>query len=148
MWPPKASCLTWLISGIGGLCLTLFQLAECDPKCELAELCVNYGEESLSAWYVWLLTLFFLAIILSCGILGCVQCWLKCRSSVTSRHTLAVFALSDSDSLGGEASPCAYSRGCTRSPNHEPRSSASPPVSTQGTASPPSCEDTMKTGKY
>ncbi|XP_073215138.1 transmembrane protein 207 isoform X1 [Lepidochelys kempii] len=116
MWRPKAPCLTWLISEIGGLCLTLFQLADSDPKCDPDEACVNYNEESLSAWYVWLLILFFLATILSCGILFCLQCWLKQRSSFPSRRTLAVFALSDSDSLGVKEWWSARSSVCRPSP--------------------------------
>ncbi|XP_067417119.1 transmembrane protein 207 [Emydura macquarii macquarii] len=148
MWKSKALCLTWLISEIGGLCLTLFQLAASDPKCEPEEICVHYNEENLSVWCVWFLILFFLAIILSCGILFCLQCWLKRQSSFSSRRTLAVFALSDTDSLCvREASPCALSGVHAHSPNTEPCPSPSRPCSTRGTRSPPSYEDIMKAGK-
>ncbi|XP_007057910.2 transmembrane protein 207 [Chelonia mydas] len=149
MWRPKAPCLTWLISEIGGLCLTLFQLADSDPKCDPDEACVNYNEESLSVWYVWLLILFFLATILSCGILFCLQCWLKQRSSFPSRRTLAVFALSDSDSLGvSDASPCAFSGVHAHSPNPDLCPSPALRIGTRGTGSPPSYEDIMKAGKH
>ncbi|KAM7159785.1 transmembrane protein 207 [Macrochelys suwanniensis] len=149
MWRPRALCLTWPISEIGGLCLILFQLADSDPKCEPDEPCVNYSEDSLSAWYIWLLILFFLAMILSCGILFCRQCWLKRRSSFPSRRTLAVFALSDSDSLGvSEASPCAFSGVPTHPPNPELRPSPTLRISTRGAGLPPPYEDIMKAGKH
>uniref|UniRef100_A0A8C3RLX4 Transmembrane protein 207 n=1 Tax=Chelydra serpentina TaxID=8475 RepID=A0A8C3RLX4_CHESE len=110
---------------------------------------VNYSEESLSAWYIWLLVLFFLAMILSCGILFCLQCWLKRRSSFPSRRTLAVFALNDSDSLGGyEASQCAFSGVPAHPPNPELRPSPALRVSTRGAGSPPPYEDIMKAGKH
>uniref|UniRef100_A0A8C4YBS5 Transmembrane protein 207 n=1 Tax=Gopherus evgoodei TaxID=1825980 RepID=A0A8C4YBS5_9SAUR len=107
---------------------------------------VNYNEEHLSTWYVWLLILFFLAMILSCGILFCLQCWLKRRSSFPSQRTLAVFALSDSDSLG--ASPYAFSGVHAHSPNPELCPSPALRIGTGATGSPPSYEDIMMAGKH
>nr|XP_025034241.1 transmembrane protein 207 isoform X2 [Pelodiscus sinensis] len=147
MWRAKVLHLTWLISEIGGLCLTLFQLADCDPKCELDEPCVNYNEEHLSAWYIGLLALLLLAMTLSCGFLFCMQCWLKRRSSFPCRRTLAVFALSDADSLG-EASPRAFSGVHTCPPNPELGPSTTPHAIPGGAGPPPSYEDIMKTGKH
>uniref|UniRef100_A0A8C0GHJ7 Transmembrane protein 207 n=1 Tax=Chelonoidis abingdonii TaxID=106734 RepID=A0A8C0GHJ7_CHEAB len=111
--------------------------------------CVNYNEERLSAWYVWLLILFFLAMILSCGILFCLQYWLKRRSNFPSRRTLAIFALSDSDSLGGyETSPYAFSGVHAHSPNPELCPSPALHVGSRGTGSLPSYEDIMTAGKH
>uniref|UniRef100_A0A452HC35 Uncharacterized protein n=1 Tax=Gopherus agassizii TaxID=38772 RepID=A0A452HC35_9SAUR len=107
---------------------------------------VNYNEEHLSTWYVWLLILFFLAMILSCGILFCLQCCLKRRSSFPSRRTFAVFALSDSDSLG--ASPYAFSGVHAHSPNPELCPSPALRIGTGATGSPPSYEDIMTAGKH
>uniref|UniRef100_A0A8B9NKT3 Uncharacterized protein n=1 Tax=Accipiter nisus TaxID=211598 RepID=A0A8B9NKT3_9AVES len=45
------------------------------------------------------LMLFFLALLLSCGICCCLRCWLKRRSCLPHRRTLAVFALSSSDAF-------------------------------------------------
>uniref|UniRef100_A0A8C3HFX1 Uncharacterized protein n=1 Tax=Chrysemys picta bellii TaxID=8478 RepID=A0A8C3HFX1_CHRPI len=78
-------------------------------SCHWAQ-CFNYNEESLNR-------------------IG-KKCWLKRRSSFPSRRTLAVFALSDSDSLGALC-PSPVLR-----------------VGTRGTGSPPSYEEIMKAGKY
>uniref|UniRef100_A0A8C8VNS5 Transmembrane protein 207 n=1 Tax=Pelusios castaneus TaxID=367368 RepID=A0A8C8VNS5_9SAUR len=110
--------------------------------------CANYNEESLGVWYVWLLLLFFLAMILSCGILFCLQCWLNRQSSSPTQRTLAVFALSDVDSLSGyEAFPCAFSGVPALSPNPEPGPFPALHFHTRGSGSPPFYEDIIKTGK-
>ncbi|XP_075794382.1 transmembrane protein 207 isoform X2 [Pelodiscus sinensis] len=94
-----------------------------------------------------LLALLLLAMTLSCGFLFCMQCWLKRRSSFPCRRTLAVFALSDADSLG-EASPRAFSGAHTCPPNPELGPSTTPHAIPGGAGPPPSYEDIMKTGKH
>ncbi|XP_025067505.1 transmembrane protein 207 [Alligator sinensis] len=149
MWEPRASRFTLLISEIGGLCLTVFQLADPDPKCELNETCVGHHEENLSTWYVWFLMLFVLALILSCGILLCLQCWLEQRSRLPSRRALAVFALSDADTFcASTMSRCPWSEACAHPAHPEPCSAPLPPFHTTGPGSPPSYEDTMKTHEH
>ncbi|XP_027739891.1 transmembrane protein 207 isoform X2 [Empidonax traillii] len=99
MWRPGALCFTSWITGTGVLCLTFFQLADSELDCELGERCVRQSNENFSSWYVWFLMLFFLALLLSCGICCCLQCWLKQRSCLPHQRTVAVFALSSSDTF-------------------------------------------------
>ncbi|XP_077204116.1 transmembrane protein 207 isoform X2 [Paroedura picta] len=68
----------------GGLCFAFFQLASSEATCESAErLCMSL----------------FLATILLCVALCCLQRWLtRCRC-FSSRRTVAVFALSGVDSV-------------------------------------------------
>ncbi|NXF04761.1 TM207 protein, partial [Smithornis capensis] len=110
--------------------------------------CTGQSEENFSSWYVWFLILFFLALLLSCGICCCLQCWLKRQSCLSHRRTLAVFALSSSDAFcASEAPPCPFSgslRPCTTA---EMSSSPAPQFSLQGTELPPSYEDVMKENK-
>uniref|UniRef100_A0A8C6Z6Q3 Transmembrane protein 207 n=1 Tax=Nothoprocta perdicaria TaxID=30464 RepID=A0A8C6Z6Q3_NOTPE len=59
---------------------------------------------SLCCFCLRFLLLFFLALLLSCGILFCLQCWLKQRSCLPHQRTLAVFALGSSDAFHGQSS--------------------------------------------
>ncbi|XP_051638137.1 transmembrane protein 207 isoform X2 [Manacus candei] len=99
MQRPGALCFTSWIIGTGVLCLTFFQLADSELDCELGERCTGQSDENFSSWYVWFLMLFFLALLLSCGICCCLQCWLKQRSCLSRQRTVAVFALSSSDTF-------------------------------------------------
>ncbi|XP_061201742.1 transmembrane protein 207 isoform X4 [Neopsephotus bourkii] len=105
MQRPGALCLTSWITGTGVLCLSFLQLADSALDCELGERCIRQSDENFSSWYVWFLMLFFLALLLSCGICCCLQCWLKRRSCLPHRRTLAVFALSSSDAFCGKTAP-------------------------------------------
>ncbi|XP_032554217.1 transmembrane protein 207 isoform X2 [Chiroxiphia lanceolata] len=97
MQRPGALCFTSWIIGTGVLCLTFFQLADSELDCELGERCIGQSNENFSSWYVWFLMLFFLALLLSCGICCCLQCWLKQRSCLSHQRAVAVFTLSSSD---------------------------------------------------
>ncbi|NWJ09741.1 TM207 protein, partial [Crypturellus undulatus] len=110
--------------------------------------CVGQGDENLSIWYVWFLLLFFLALLLSCGILFCLQCWLKQRSCRPHRRTLAVFALSSSDAFhGSEAPPCPLSGSPSSCVNGEMSSSRASFFHLGEAELPPSYEDIMKGNK-
>ncbi|XP_010311718.1 transmembrane protein 207 [Balearica regulorum gibbericeps] len=142
MWRPGALCLASWITGTGVLCLTFFQLADSESDCELGERCIGQSDENLSSWYVWFLMLFFLALLLSCGICCCLQYWLKRRSCLLHRRTLAIFALSSSDAFcASEAPQCPFSSPCMTA---EMSSSPAPRFSLGGTELPPSYEDIMK----
>ncbi|XP_066049444.1 transmembrane protein 207 isoform X2 [Chamaea fasciata] len=145
---PGALRLTsWISAGTGVLCLTFFQTAGSGSDCELGERCVGQSDENLSSWYVWFLVLFFLALLLSCGICCCLQCCLK-RRSVLPRRTVAVFALSSSDAFcATEASPCPFSGPLSPCMTAEISSSPAPRCSLGGTELPPSYEDVMKENK-
>ncbi|NWR73755.1 TM207 protein, partial [Centropus unirufus] len=109
--------------------------------------CVGQSDENFSSWYVWFL-MFFLAVLLSCGICCCLQCWLKRRSCLPHRRTLAVFALSSSDVFcesevphrlfSGSLNPCMTA---------EMSSSPAPWLGLGETELPPSYEDIMKENK-
>ncbi|NXY86442.1 TM207 protein, partial [Alcedo cyanopectus] len=109
--------------------------------------CFGHSNENFSSWYVWFLMLFFLALLLSCGICCCLQCWLKQRSCLPHQPTVAVFALSSSDAFcASEVPQCPFSR----SPSPCMTAEMSPPTSlfsTGGTELPPSYEDIMKENK-
>ncbi|KFP79206.1 Transmembrane protein 207, partial [Acanthisitta chloris] len=136
------------ITGTGVLCLTFFQLADSELDCELGNRCIGQSDENLSSWYVWFLMLFFLALLLSCGICCCLQCWLKRQSFLPSRRTVAVFALSSSDAFcASEAPPCPFSRALSPCTTAEMSSSPAPHFSLGGTELPPSYEDVMKENK-
>ncbi|NXK03737.1 TM207 protein, partial [Herpetotheres cachinnans] len=110
--------------------------------------CIGQSDENLSIWYVWFLMLFFLALLLSCGICCCLQCWLKRRSCPPDRHTLAVFALSSSDVFcASEVPQCPFSGPLSPCMTAEMSSSLAPRFSLGGTELPPSYEDIMKENK-
>ncbi|NXW74132.1 TM207 protein, partial [Hirundo rustica] len=124
-----------------------FQSADSGSDCELGERCIGQSNENFSSWYVWFLVLFFLAVLLSCGICCCLQCWLK-RRSCLPRRTMAVFALSSSDSFcATEAPPCPFSGSLSPCMAAEISSSPAPCFSLGGTELPPSYEDVMKENK-
>ncbi|NWZ78630.1 TM207 protein, partial [Poecile atricapillus] len=109
--------------------------------------CIGQSDENFSSWYVWFLVLFFLAVLLSCGICCCLQCWLK-RRSCLPRRTVAVFALSSSDAFcATEAAPCPFSGSLSPCMTAEISSSPAPRFSLGGTELPPSYEDVMKENK-
>ncbi|KAL2301191.1 hypothetical protein Nmel_011752 [Mimus melanotis] len=145
MWGPGALCFTsWITAGAGVLCLTFFQSADSGSDCELGERCVEQSDENFSSWF---LVLFFLALLLSCGMCCCLQCWLK-RRSCLPRSTVAVFALSSSDAFcATEAPPCPFSGSLSRCMTAEISSSPAPCFSIGGTELPPSYEDVMKENK-
>ncbi|XP_009899331.2 transmembrane protein 207 [Dryobates pubescens] len=145
-------CFTSWITGTGVLCLTFFQLADSESDCELGERCFRQSDENFSSWYVWFLMLFFLALILSCGICCCLQCWLKPRSCLPRRRTVAVFALSGSDAFcASEAPQCPFSGSVRPCMTAEMSSSLAPSLTPRfsigGTELPPSYEDIMKENK-
>ncbi|NXF15211.1 TM207 protein, partial [Rhodinocichla rosea] len=124
-----------------------FQSADSGSDCELGERCVGQSDENFSSWYVWFLVLFFLALLLSCGICCCLQCWLK-RRSCLPRRTVAVFALSSSDAFcATEAPPCPFSGSLSSCRTAEISSSPAPCFNLGGTELPPSYEDVMKENK-
>ncbi|XP_068810697.1 transmembrane protein 207 isoform X4 [Struthio camelus] len=114
----------------------------------LQERCVGQSDENFSIWYVWFLLLFFLALLLSCGILFCFQCWLKQRSCLSHQRTLAVFALSSSDAFCvSEAPQCPFSGSPSSCMNAEVSSSPAPCFSLGEAELPPCYEDIMKENK-
>ncbi|XP_039569602.1 transmembrane protein 207 isoform X1 [Passer montanus] len=148
MQRPGALCLSsWITAGTGVLCLTFFQSADSGSDCELGERCVGQSDGNFSSWYVWFLVLFLLAVLLSCGICCCLQCWLK-RRSCLPRRTVAVFALSSSDAFcATEAPPCPFSGSLSPCMTAEISSSPAPCFSLGGTELPPSYEDVVKENK-
>ncbi|NWZ55334.1 TM207 protein, partial [Haliaeetus albicilla] len=109
--------------------------------------CIGQSDENFSSWYVWFLMLFFLALLLSCGICCCLRCWLKRRSCLPHRRTLAVFALSSSDAFcASEVPQCPFAGSPSPCMTVE-MSSPAPQFSLGGTDLPPSYEDTMKENK-
>uniref|UniRef100_A0A8B9S2U0 Transmembrane protein 207 n=1 Tax=Apteryx owenii TaxID=8824 RepID=A0A8B9S2U0_APTOW len=103
---------------------------------------------SLCCLFLRFLLLFFLALLLSCGILFCLQCWLKQRSCLPHWRTLAVFALSSSDAFCGyEAPQCPFSGSPSSCVNAEVSSSPAPCFSLGEAELPPSYEDIMKGNK-
>ncbi|XP_035190873.1 transmembrane protein 207 isoform X1 [Oxyura jamaicensis] len=148
MQRPRALCFTSWITEAGVLCFTFFQLAGSESDCEPGERCIGKGDENFSSWYVWFLMLFFLALLLSCGICCCLQCWLKRRSCLPHPRTLAVFALSSSDAFyASEAPQCPFSRSPSTCVNMEMSSPPAPRFSLGGDELPPSYEDIMKENK-
>ncbi|XP_010130623.1 PREDICTED: transmembrane protein 207 [Buceros rhinoceros silvestris] len=148
MWRPGALYFASWITGTVVLCLTFFQSADSESDCELGERCFGKSDENLSSWYVWILMLVFLALLLSCGICCCLQCWLKRRSCLPHRRTLAVFALSSSDAFCASETPqCPFSGSPSPQMTAEMSSSPAPRFSLGGTELPPSYEDVMKENK-
>ncbi|NXI43609.1 TM207 protein, partial [Galbula dea] len=142
-------CFASWITRTGVLCLTLFQLADSESDCELGKRCFRQSNENFSSWYVWFLMLFFLPLLLSCGICCCcLQCCLKRGSCLPHQRTLAVFALSSSDAFcASEASQCPFSGSPRPCMIAEMSSSPVPQFSLEGTELPPSYEDIMKENK-
>ncbi|NXA31249.1 TM207 protein, partial [Eudromia elegans] len=94
------------------------------------------------------LLLFVLALLLSCGILFCLQCWLKRRSCLGHQRALAVFALSSSDAFHvSEAPQCPFSGSPSSCANREMSSSRAPFFHLGEAELPPSYEDIMKGSK-
>ncbi|KFP00496.1 Transmembrane protein 207, partial [Calypte anna] len=141
-------CFTSWATRTGVLCFTFFQLGDSETACEFGERCIGQSDENFSSWYVWFLMLFFLALLLSCGICCCLQCCLRQRSCLPPQHTLAVLALSSSDAFcASEAPQCPFSISPGPCMTAE---MSSPPVaqfSLGGTELPPSYEDIMKENK-
>ncbi|NXM77423.1 TM207 protein, partial [Serilophus lunatus] len=141
-------CFTSWITGTGVLCLTFFQLADSESDCELGERSIRQSDENVSIWYVWFLLLFFLALLLSCGICCCLQCWLKRQSCLSQRRALAVFALSSSDDFcASEAPQCPFSGSLSPCTAAEMSSCPASRFSLGGSELPPSYEDVMKENK-
>ncbi|NXP51424.1 TM207 protein, partial [Heliornis fulica] len=141
-------CFALWITGTGVLCLTFFQVAGSEPDCEPGQRCSGQSHENFSSWYVWFLMSFFLAFLLSCGICCCLQCWLKRRSCLPHRRTLAIFALSSSDAFGASEAPqCPFSRSPSSCMTAEMSSPPASQFSLEGTELPPSYEDVMKENK-
>ncbi|NXW39669.1 TM207 protein, partial [Nyctiprogne leucopyga] len=141
-------CFASWITGAGLLCLTFFQSADSGSDCEIGKRCNKQSDENFSSWYVWFLMLFFLALLLSCGICCCLQCWLKRRSCLLHRHTLAVFALSSSDAFCASEEPqCPFSGSPIACMTAEMSSSPTPQFSLGETELPPSYEDIMNENK-
>ncbi|KAM9544345.1 transmembrane protein 207 isoform 1-T1 [Guaruba guarouba] len=148
MQRPGALYLTSWITGTGVLCLSFLQLADSASDCELGKRCIRQSDENFSSWYVWFLMLFFLALLLSCGICCSLQCWLKRRSCLPHRRTLAVFALSSSDaSCASETPQCPFSGSLSSCMTTEMSSSPAPRFSLGETELPPSYDDIMKENK-
>ncbi|NXK72206.1 TM207 protein, partial [Amazona guildingii] len=139
--------LTPWITGTGVLCLSFLQLADSASDCELGKRCIRQSDENFSSWYVWFLMLFFLALLLSCGICCSLQCWLKRRSCLPHRRTLAVFALSSSDAFCASETPQCPLSGSMSSGTTMEMSSPAPRFSLGETELPPSYEDIMKENK-
>ncbi|OPJ85620.1 transmembrane protein 207 [Patagioenas fasciata monilis] len=143
-----ALCFISWITGTGVLCLTFSQLADSELDCELGKRCIGQSDENFSSWYVWFLMLFFLALLLSCGICCCLQCWLKRRSCLPPQRTLAVFALGSSDAFcASEAPQCPLSGSLSPCMTAEMSSSPASQFSLGETDLPPSYEDIMKENK-
>ncbi|KAM6062905.1 transmembrane protein 207 isoform 2-T2 [Chlamydotis macqueenii] len=107
--------------------------------------CIEQNDENFSSWF---LMLFFLALLLSCGICCCLQCWLKRRSCLSHRRTLAVFALSSSDVFSASEAPqCLFSGSPSPCMTAAMSPSPAPQFSLGGTELPPSYEDIMKENK-
>ncbi|KFZ53961.1 Transmembrane protein 207, partial [Antrostomus carolinensis] len=141
-------CFASWITGAGVLCLTFFQLADSESDCEIGKRCNEQNDENFSSWYVWFLMLFFLALLLSCGICCCLQCWLKRRSCLLHRRTLAVFALSSSDGFCASEEPqCPFSGSPIPCMTAEMSSSPAPQFSLGEIELPPSYEDIMNENK-
>ncbi|XP_065530342.1 transmembrane protein 207 isoform X2 [Lathamus discolor] len=144
MQRPGALCLTSWIPRTGVLCLSFLQLADSALDCELGDRCIGQSDENFSSWF---LMLFFLALLLSCGICCCLQCWLKRRSCLPHQRTLAVFALSSSDAFCESEAP-QYPFSGSLSPCMTVMSSSPAPRFSLGeTELPPSYEDIMKENK-
>ncbi|XP_071668755.1 transmembrane protein 207 isoform X2 [Patagioenas fasciata] len=140
-----ALCFISWITGTGVLCLTFSQLADSELDCELGKRCIGQSDENFSSWF---LMLFFLALLLSCGICCCLQCWLKRRSCLPPQRTLAVFALGSSDAFcASEAPQCPLSGSPSPCMTAEMSSSPASQFSLGGTDLPPSYEDIMKENK-
>ncbi|NXT77108.1 TM207 protein, partial [Zapornia atra] len=138
-------CFASWITGTGVLCLTFFQLAGAESDCQPGERCTGQSHENFSSWYVWFLMSFFLALLLSCGICCCLQCWLKRRSCPPPQRTLAIFALSSSDAFCESETPqCPFSTSPNPCMTAEMSSSPAPRFSLE---LPPSYEDVMKENK-
>uniref|UniRef100_U3J1X2 Transmembrane protein 207 n=1 Tax=Anas platyrhynchos platyrhynchos TaxID=8840 RepID=U3J1X2_ANAPP len=143
MQRPRALCFTSWITEAGVLCFTFFQVTK-----PFTGILGNWRWEKDSAFIecnqhgFLFLMLFFLALLLSCGICCCLQCWLKRRSCLLHPRTLAVFALSTS-----EAPQCPFSRSPNPCVNMETSSPPAPRFSLGGTELPPSYEDIMKENK-
>ncbi|XP_028925696.1 transmembrane protein 207 isoform X1 [Ornithorhynchus anatinus] len=142
MWPGTASSSMSLISKTGILCLILFQFVSSDPPCEENEPCINYNEHLPSAWLIWLFMLLFPAALLCCGILFCLQCWIKRTSQGSTGRTVAVFALNDLDSIYETTVPWdQFSRVCL----HSQSVGLCPASDCSAERPPPSYEDLKKT---
>ncbi|XP_009998212.1 PREDICTED: transmembrane protein 207 [Chaetura pelagica] len=143
-----ALCFTSWITRTGVLCLTFFQLADAESDCEFGERCTGQSNENFSSWYVWFLMLFFLALLLSCGICCCLQWWLRWWSCLPPQRTVAVFALSSSDAFCASETPqCPFSESPSTCVTAEMSSSPVPWFNPGGTELPPSYEDIMKENK-
>ncbi|XP_044525442.1 transmembrane protein 207 [Gracilinanus agilis] len=95
MWPPERASLTSLLSRSGAIGLTFIQ----QPS-----RCVSSDEQPLNGWYIWWLMLLSLISIICCMVLICLHCWLKRSHSRSSGRTVAVFAVSDIESISGTES--------------------------------------------
>ncbi|XP_038604716.1 transmembrane protein 207 [Tachyglossus aculeatus] len=144
MSPGTSSSSMSVNSKTGILCLILLQFVSSDPPCEENEPCINYNDHLPSAWLIWLFMLLFPAALLCCGMLFCLQCWIKRTSQGSAGRTVAVFAISDLDSIYETAVPQnPFPRVCL----HSHSVGLCPVSNCSAVRPPPSYEDLKKTSK-
>ncbi|XP_018431891.1 PREDICTED: transmembrane protein 207 [Nanorana parkeri] len=64
-------------------------------------ICVNYIEQPIDLWYIWVFLILLLIVLVRCLVDCCLQCWMK-RRRRPSRKMVTVVTLSSLDSLLGK----------------------------------------------
>ncbi|XP_072477155.1 transmembrane protein 207 [Notamacropus eugenii] len=144
MWPPKGACLTSLLSRTAAGVLMLLQPVSPDPTCEENEICVGQDEQPLSDWYIWCFMLITVIAIICCMVLACLQCWLKRSHPCLPGRTVAVFAVSDIESISGRE---AVTGPAASDDLHSPPLVLCPPSCIVPLGPPPPYEDVQKTSR-
>ncbi|XP_063775705.1 transmembrane protein 207 [Pseudophryne corroboree] len=108
---------------------------------------VTFSPPAVSHSLGWVFLLLLLILILRCGAICCLQCWMKKQARHTTNKTLTVFTLSSLDSLFvTESSRCLHSQ--TLSPHETSETSVSSiALGELESGAPPSYEELFSTSK-
>ncbi|XP_072266505.1 transmembrane protein 207 [Pyxicephalus adspersus] len=82
-----------------GVVYFTFPQPSCASVCDVSDICVNYIEQPIHLWYIWVFMIVLLIVLVRCLADCCLQCWIKKRKS--SRKMVTVVTLSTLDSSQG-----------------------------------------------
>ncbi|XP_040203409.1 transmembrane protein 207 [Rana temporaria] len=95
----KTAC-SYFLNLFTGAVYFAFPQPSCSSVCDISDICVNYIEQPIHLWYIWVFLVVLLIVLIRCLVDCCLQCRTKRRK--LSRKMVTVVTLSGLDSLQGK----------------------------------------------